>query len=152
MRRTQQYLSTGFYSTLVRLKDGITMATMRQLKKFLFHTGSIKRFVRYDVEIPVITFLFHTGSIKRQQENQSMKKSLALFLFHTGSIKSTSTYNLPPILLLFLFHTGSIKRVENQEFIDEHVSFLFHTGSIKRTLCQLPTTYAEHVSIPHWFD
>ncbi len=55
-----------FYSILVRLKvdsHGLPV----DVAKFLFHTGSIKRYPFSVLPLATSTFLFHTGSIKSAQ-------------------------------------------------------------------------------------
>ena len=72
------YIHLGFNSTMVRLKEGISM--------FQFHNGSIKRNRR--------TFQFHNGSIKRKS-HEIYTRAATTFQFHNGSIKS----QLQPICL-----------------------------------------------------
>ena len=100
-------------------------------------------------------FQFHTGSIKRQP-NEIPKEAVYMFQFHTGSIKSEPDPKNPlyPPKRAFQFHTGSIKRknIRKVSFCCYYL-FQFHTGSIKREHTRRGRIdKLFNVSIPYWFD
>ena len=82
-----------------------TLATM-----FLFHTGSIKRFMHIRVRLVGLSFYSILVRLKAHHAGKQRPTSVR-FLFHTGSIKSEHVIGCDGWdRILFLFHTGSIKR------------------------------------------
>ena len=103
------------------------------MRRFQFHTGSIKSacVIRMITLSPL--FQFHTGSIKSHSAANDCD-SVGEFQFHTGSIKSMSL-GIPKPTHSHACFNSILVRLKVQATVNDFLRFAkfqFHTGSIKR--------------------
>ena len=102
------------------------------MRRFQFHTGSIKSacVIRMITLSPL--FQFHTGSIKSHSAANDCD-SVGEFQFHTGSIKSMSL-GIPKPTHSHACFNSILVRLKVQATVNDFLRFAkfqFHTGSIK---------------------
>ena len=145
-----------FYSTLVRLKDGLNFDNAC-LKLFLFHIGAIKRQVRQS-DPYYLQYSFYSTLVRLKVKAQGRSLNTEILCFYSTLVRlKVREFCLPPgrgqrrfystlvrlkdalmpmchsSLSRFLFHIGAIKSSIQGHKVKIIKSFLFHIGAIKST-------------------